>query len=123
MNTTMQQSISTSYTKRLSIPNYFSQFINWCSNQERNRFGWLAIILGVHGCILYPLTPFMIVVGGNNVYFWITAIVAMMMSLVTNLAAMPTKITIPTFALSILIDMVLIAISLTSGLDLSGTYF
>ena len=42
---------------------------------------------------------------GNNLYLFVVAIAAMGMTLVTNLAALPTKITIPLFILSLLIDL------------------
>jgi hypothetical protein len=49
-------------------------------------------------------------------------IVAMGISLVSNLAAMPTKITIPLFVLSIIIDLVVIGFALAHGLDIASTY-
>jgi hypothetical protein len=42
---------------------------------------------------------------GNNLYLFVLATAAMGMTLVTNLAALPTKITLPVFVLSILIDL------------------
>jgi hypothetical protein len=42
-------------------------------------------------------------------------------TLVTNLAAMPTKITIPVFFLSVLVDLVIIASCIAIGFDASGT--
>ena len=45
---------------------------------------------------------------GNNLYLFVLAIAAMGMTLVTNLAALPTKITIPVFVLSILIDLAIV---------------
>jgi hypothetical protein len=123
MNTAIQQTITTSYTTGILKTNLFTKFIEWCCSQEKFRFGWLAAIMGIHGCALTPITLFIVVLGGNNIFFWIAAIVAMMMSLVTNLAAMPTKITIPVFILSIAIDITLMTVCIGSGLDFSGTYF
>ena len=84
------------------------QFITWCESQEKYRFGWLAVIVAAHGCIISPITVLLITFAGNNMLFWSLAIAAMGMSLVTNLAALPTKITIPVFFLSLLIDLVVI---------------
>jgi hypothetical protein len=47
-------------------------------------------------------------IGGNSPLLWAFAIAAMTMCVVTNLAALPTKITIPVFFLSVLIDVLLI---------------
>ena len=44
--------------------------------------------------------------------YWGMAIGAMAIALVANLAAMPTKITIPVFFFSVLIDIVVIVINL-----------
>jgi hypothetical protein len=85
------------------------QFIDWCKSQEQYRFGWLAVILAGHGCFITPITLFFVMIAGNSPLLWAFAIAAMTMCLVTNLAALPTKITIPIFFLSIIIDMLLVA--------------
>jgi hypothetical protein len=87
-------------------------FFKWCESQEKYRFGWLATILAIHGCFLAPLTLFIIFLGGNNFVFWAMTIGAFAMALVSNLAAMPTKITIPVFFFSVLIDLVVITTSM-----------
>ncbi len=86
-----------------------SRFISWCKSQEKYRFGWVAVIITSHGCMITPMTLFAVILTGNSIFFWSLAIAAMGMSLVSNLAAMPTKITIPIFFLSILIDLVVVA--------------
>ena len=122
METIINQSITTSYVSESVRPSVFAQFINWCKSQEPNRYGWLGISLGSHGCILTPITMFAIILSGNFIFFWIAAIVAMGMTLVTNLAAMPTKITIPVFFFSILIDIVIITACIAHGFDITTTY-
>jgi len=89
-----------------------SRFITWCESQEKNRFGWLGLILAIHGCVITPITLFIIVMAGNNIALWGIAMGAMAMSLITNLAALPTKITIPVFLFSVIIDLAIIATSL-----------
>ena len=85
------------------------RFFAWCSAQEKNRIAWLAVILTAHGCIITPLTLLFVMLSGNNMVFWPMVIGAMTMALVVNLAALPTKITIPIFFLSLVIDLVVIA--------------
>lgn len=85
-----------------------SHFLLWCESQEKYRFGWLASIIASHGCLITPATLFFVMKSGNSPILWAFAIAAMAMSLITNLAALPTKITIPVFFLSILIDVVVI---------------
>jgi hypothetical protein len=123
MQQTIQQTIPNYYAAPAVKRNVFLRFFDWCSSQEKFRLGWVASILGSHGCIITPITLFVVVLGGNNIIYWMAAIVAMMMSLVTNLAALPTKITIPVFALSLVIDLVLIVACIGTGLDLSRIYF
>ena len=78
----------------------FTNFFSWCKSQEHNRLLWLGIILASHGCIITPLTVMAVLLAGTNLPLFIISIVAMGMSLVTNLAAMLTKVTIPVFILS-----------------------
>ena len=88
--------------------NLFAKFINWCEGEEKNRLGWLALALTAHGCIITPLVVLAIVTAGNNFILWIIAMVAMGITVVVNLAAQPTKITIPTFFSSILLDFAVV---------------
>jgi len=99
-----------------------SRFFSWCIGQEKNRLLWLGLILALHGCIITPLTVMAVLLAGTNFALFVLAIVAMGLSLVTNLAAMPTKITIPVFALSIMVDLVVVGIALAHGLDIASTY-
>jgi hypothetical protein len=99
-----------SYSFRVSEKrvNPFTLFFNWCKSQEPYRFGWLAAIIAGHGCLITPLTLFAIMLSGNNPVYWAFAIAAMTISVVSNLAALPTKITIPVFLFSIIIDATII---------------
>ena len=97
------------------------KFIDWCNSQEKYRFGWLAAALTLHGCVLTIFTMFAVVLAGNHFIFWPFIIGAMGITLIVNLAAMPTKITIPVFFLSVLVDLVIIISCIVIGLDASGT--
>lgn len=99
-----------------------SRFFSWCIGQEKNRLLWLGLILALHGCIITPLTVMAVLLAGTNLALFVAAIVAMGLSLVTNLAAMPTKITIPVFVLSIVIDLVVVGVALAHGFDIASTY-
>lgn len=97
------------------------RFFAWCRMQEKNRLAWLGFIITGHGCIFTPLTALFIMLTGNQPVFWPFAIGAMGLALVTNLAALPTKITIPVFFLSLLIDLVIIVNCLSLGFHIPGT--
>jgi len=99
----------------------WKKFINWCDSQEKYRFGWLGAALTLHGCILTILTMFAVILSGNHFIFWPFVIGAMGVTLVVNLAAMPTRITIPVFFFSILIDVLIIISCIAIGFNASGT--
>ncbi|MBM3415564.1 MAG: hypothetical protein FJY20_03760 [Bacteroidetes bacterium] len=123
MQTTIHQQVfSDSQTLGQSHPSLWKRFIQWADGQEKNRFGWTAGILAGHGCVATILTMLAIVFTGNHFIFWPFAIVAMAVCVVTNLAAMPTRITIPVFFFSLLVDLVIIAVCIANGFDVNATY-
>ncbi|HEU4471169.1 MAG TPA: hypothetical protein VFR58_08805 [Flavisolibacter sp.] len=122
MTTTTLQNFSGNYTARRVKSSVFSSFASWCEGQQQNRLLWLGIALAGHGCILTPLTIMAVLLAGTNLALFMLAISAMAMALVTNLAALPTKITIPVFVLSILIDLGIIITTAFMGFSLSNTF-
>ena len=97
--------------ERIANPSFITRFMTWAENQQENRFAWLGIALAVHGCFLTPLTVMIVMTTTYNFTLFMAGIVAMAIALVTNLAALPTKITIPAFFLSVAMDLAIIAIS------------
>ena len=83
---------------------------------------WLAVGIAGHGCILTILTSCAILFTGNNFIFWPFVIAAMTMTVVVNLAALPTKITIPVLFLSVLIDITVAIIALSNGFNFEAVY-
>jgi hypothetical protein len=120
--TTMDHSFSSQYTEKATQQGIVSRFMTWCKGQDENRFMWIGIVLAGHGCILTPLTVMAVLMAGTNMFLFMLCIVSMGMALVTNLAAMPTKITIPIFVLSVLIDLAVIISCFAIGLDIAKTY-
>ena len=122
METILHQQASINIVEQQTKTSAISRFLSWCEGQEKYRFGWLAAALAVHGCALTPITLFAIILAGTNMLFFVLALVAMGMALVTNLAAMPTRVTIPVFFISIAIDIAIIISCVVVGFDISGTY-
>jgi hypothetical protein len=114
---TLEQTYHPSYTGITKKQSPVVKFFSWCHEQEKYRFGWLAAILAIHGCVLAPITVLAITLSGNNMIFWGLVIGGMAMALIVNLAALPTKITIPVFFLSVLIDLAVIVAALASVLN------
>lgn len=94
--------------KQTTVP-FYQTFIQWCEAQEANRLLWLAIGLALHGCILTPVAVLIVAMTGVNLTLLFFAVLAMAFVLISNLAALPTKYTIPTLVLSIIMDAVVIA--------------
>ena len=99
----------------------WKKFIDWCISQEKYRLGWLAAAITLHGYVLKIITMFAVVIAGNHFIFWPFIIGGMGITLIVNLAAMPTKITIPVFFFSVLVDLAIIISCITIGFDASGT--
>ena len=108
MQTVLNQTINTRYAELANGSTLWTKFMSFCKGQEKNRLTWLGIILASHGCILTPMVVMATLIAGPNFFLFMTGMVAMGIALVTNLAAMPTKITIPAFALSVLMDIVIV---------------
>lgn len=119
MNTVLHQAYGSSYHKSIDHSSVWSRFMTWCNGQEKNRFIWLAAGLTGHGCFITPLTLLAVIFSGNSMFLWALVIGAMTMTLVTNLAALPTKITVPVFFLSIIIDLGVIASCIISALTIT----
>jgi len=99
----------------------WKKFINWCDSQQKYRLGWMIVTITLHGCVLTIFTMFAVILAGNHFIFWPFVIGAMGITLFTNLVALPTKITIPVFFASVLIDLVIIISCIAIGLDPSST--
>ena len=112
MNTTINSTINTTYSGVTNNISIWTKFMNYCKDQEHNRLMWLGIALAAHGCILTPMTIMITLFTGANFGLFMTGMVAMGIALVTNLAAMPTRITIPAFVLSIVIDLFVVISSI-----------
>jgi hypothetical protein len=114
---TLHQTIPHHYQSTNHGQGMATKFMNWCTGQQENRIAWLAIILAVHGCILVPVTMLAIFAYGVNIVLCSITLGAMAMALVPNLAALPTRITIPVFVLSILADVVVITVCIAGMLN------
>lgn len=122
METTIKHAYSPASPATGTKISLWKKFINWADKQEENRFGWTAFSIAGHGCVFTIFTVAIILLTGNNFIFWPFAIAAMVICLVVNLAALPTKITIPILFFSLLIDVAIIILALTNGFDIEAAY-
>ena len=91
-----------------------SRFMTWAEGQSEARFIWLGVALLAHASFLTPFTVMAVIFSGGGFGLIMAALAAMGMALVTNLAALPTKVTIPAFFISIIVDVVIVALALLS---------
>jgi hypothetical protein len=94
--------------KHSSLSNFFS----WAEEQdEQNHIAWVGGSVTAMSAVLFPLTMTVILLNGAVFGLIIAAMTSLALVVVTNLAALPTKYTIPFFFLGILIDVAAIAAS------------
>ncbi len=95
------------YRPSLSLPGtaQWKRFIDWTTAQDENRYVWLAVGLFGHGCVLAPITLLFTAMSGINMIFFSLVILSMAAVLVSNLAAMPTRYTIPILFGSVLLNI------------------
>jgi hypothetical protein len=103
-----------SYSREVSKPSVITNFINWCTAKEEDRLLWSALSLGIHGGITTPATILILLIFGQGLGLFGLALasIAMAAVLVVNLAALPTRISIPFFAVSLIVDIALIVAAL-----------
>jgi hypothetical protein len=122
METIVRHTITPSYTETHYRYSIWKRFITWAKSQEENRLLWLALAVIGHGCIITIMTMLAIIFSGNLFIFWPFAIAAMALTVVSNLSALPTKITIPIFFFSVLLDIAIIVCCVGIGFDSTGVY-
>ncbi len=101
------KTIQQTYRPSFALPGSakWKKFIDWATAQDENRYAWLATGLFGHGCILAPITLLFTAMSGVNMVFFSLVILSMAVVLVSNLAAMPTRYTIPILFGSVLVNV------------------
>ena len=122
MSLTLNKSLAGDYKETSTRTSAWKKFIGWADKQEEHRFGWTAFAIAGHGCVFTIITVMAILLAGNSFILWPFAIAAMAGCLLVNLAAMPTRITIPVLFLSILVDVAIIGICIAQGLRFSAIF-
>ena len=90
----------------------FARFFDWAEKQDvPHHIGWVGISVTFMTAVFFPLTLTAVLFNGASFGLIIVAMCSLVLVFVSNLAAMPTKYTIPFFALGIVIDLVVIGLS------------
>jgi hypothetical protein len=93
-------------------PSAFARFFDWAEKQDApHHIGWVGISVTFMTAVIFPLTLTAVLFNGASFGLIIVAMCSLVLVFVSNLAAMPTKYTIPFFVLGIAIDLVVIGLS------------
>lgn len=91
---------------------FLSNFFVWCTNEEaEHHFMWTGIALTSQGAVFFPITMFAMFATGASFWLMLAPIISLAMVVVPNLAGLSTKYTIPIYVLSIIIDVLAIAVA------------
>ncbi|HZX58589.1 MAG TPA: hypothetical protein VFE54_07675 [Mucilaginibacter sp.] len=93
-------------------PSALTRFFNWAAREDQSHhIGWVGATVIAMGGVFFPGTMAVIGFNGGSFGLIIAAMIAFVVVVVTNLAALPTKYTIPLFFLAVLADIVVMALS------------
>ncbi|HEX4851515.1 MAG TPA: hypothetical protein VFV08_11945 [Puia sp.] len=95
-----------SYQEARPKTSIFSKMIKWAERQDKiNHVSWVGISVMVMAGVLFPVTMTVVLLNGAAFSLIMTSMVALVLVVVSNLAALPTKYTIPFLLLGTLIDL------------------
>jgi hypothetical protein len=99
---------------------FIYRFFQWAADKDdKHRIGWAGGSVTAMTAIFFPLTMAVALINGATFGLITVAMCALVLVVVTNLATMSTRYTIPFFFLCILVDAVTIIASF-SFIDLSS---
>lgn len=97
---------------RKSHSSVFSRFFAWATNQdEKFHVGWVGASVMLMGGVIFPSAMAFILMNGAEFSLIMAAMSTLVLVVVANLAALPTKFTIPFLFLGVLTNLVLISAS------------
>ncbi len=105
----MQKTNVSHYAASQEMKSFFSRFIDWATNEEEDHhIGWVGVEVTSMSAVFFPLTMGCILLNGASFPLIIASIISFVLVVVINLAALPTRYTIPLFILGILADIFVI---------------
>jgi|SRR5215467_6962674 len=112
----MSFSLSTSYVnyrqQQAVNKSFLSRFLQWTIAQDKeNHVLWVGLSISSMAAVFFPLSMFAILVNGASFGLIIAAMSALALVVITNLAALPTKYTIPFFLIGVIGSIVISIVS------------
>ena len=102
---------TTDYTNTTNS-SWLTSYKNYVDKAEFNRIGWAATAVAIQGCILSPTLLLVMSYFGGGDWQFLASMLCFLLVLVPILAAMPVKYIFPTFATSMILHLLIIAIDL-----------
>jgi hypothetical protein len=92
--------------------NVLGRWLDWAAKQdEEYHVGWVGFSIFFMSGVVFPLTLTAILLNGASFGLIIASMISLVLVVVGNIAALPTKYTIPFLFVGILIDIVAIVLS------------
>jgi hypothetical protein len=88
-----------------------TSFFQWSEKEEKNRIAWLGVSVMLMTAIFFPVTMVAILIHGGSFKLIIGAMFSLILVVIPNLAALPTKYTIPAFFAGMVLDIFLVVAS------------
>ena len=93
-------------------PSVIKRFFDWAANEDvEHHIGWVGFSIVAMTAVFFPVTMFAILFNGASFGLIIAAMVPLVLVFVTNLAALPTKYTIPFFFIGALAELIILVVS------------
>jgi uncharacterized membrane protein (UPF0136 family) len=88
---------------------FLSTFTLWAAKQEAEyHVAWVGAAIVLMAGVFFPLTMSVVLLNGAEFGLIIASMASLAIVVITNLAAMPVKLTIPFLILGILTDLVVV---------------
>ena len=111
MNTISLQSNYNNPSLEKHYESVFVRILSWAKDEEKNRIAWLGISITIMTAVFFPITMVSILLHGASFTLIIGSMFSLILVVVPNLAALPTRYTIPAFFTGIVIDIFIIIAS------------
>jgi hypothetical protein len=96
----------------LKKPSAFTRFFIWAANEDaEHHIAWVGVSITAMATVFFPLTMSVVLMNDAQFGLIIGAMAALVLVVVSNLAAMETKYTIPLFFLGVFTDVVIVVAS------------
>jgi|HubBroStandDraft_6_1064221.scaffolds.fasta_scaffold1282142_1 hypothetical protein len=91
---------------------WFKLFSEWANQEDiDHHIAWVGGTVTSMAAVFFPLTMTSILLNGAAFGLIIAAMTSLTLVVITNLAAMPVKYTIPIFCLAVITDMAIVVAS------------